>query len=227
MGTPPGTTNTWGKRSTRVLAIAPGAVLMVALAGCSLGNPTLNEPAPLPANEADAGPQPPTASSDERPAFHFASGDLILGDFTYEDVAGNIFNPCEEISAEEFAAIGFETDGDVKRSHTKDVTACVVEPIGGFEGLEFAVMGGSANLANTVEQGALVETGISSVLPQAYSYGPIGIEADLCYAAVDTLRGQLSVGVGGFHNASTQQERCDKALAFLEDLYRNQKISGE
>lgn len=219
MRTPPGTTNTWGKRSAHVLAIAPGAVLMVALAGCSLGNPTLNEPAPLPANEADAGTQPPTTSSDERPAFHFASGDLVLGDFTYEDVAGNIFNPCEEISAEEFAAIGFETEGDVKRREFGDINACPITSDSSPVGLNEMVLGGSANIEAVKAKGGVETEDASSVVPDVYTYGAVTGE-DICFAAVDTNRGQLSVATGGIESTYDQETRCSRAIELLEKLFR-------
>ena len=219
MGTPPGTTKTWGKRSAHVLAIAPGAVLMVALAGCSLGNPTLNEPAPLPANEADAGTQPPTTSSDERPAFHFASGDLILGDFTYEDVAGNIFNPCEEISAEEFAAIGFETDGVTKRYESMGLNGCVLEP-SEASGSQFLLAGGSANYQATSAQRSILQKDASDVLPRVYTFADDRLESDYCGAAVDTERGQLGSIVGSVSSSETMDELCSEAVSMLEKLFQ-------
>lgn len=221
MGTPPGTTKTWGKRSTHVLAIAPGAVLMVALAGCSLGNPTLNEPAPLPANEADAGTQPPTTSSDERPAFHFASGDLILGDFTYEDVAGNIFNPCEEISAEEFAAIGFETEGAGRERQVEQIFSCPIKSVYALEGQAYSLISGPGNFGALKGQAVLFQEYSSDEIPGLYVHGPSRSDGDVCYASVDTERGQLSAAVGAVKSAYSQDERCAEAIQILEKLYMN------
>lgn len=219
-----GMTTGRGTTVARVFSAASGAVLVAVLAGCSLGDTSGSDPAGSPASASAEGRQPTDQAlgpdHNDPPAFHFKSGDLILGDFTYEEVAGNIFNPCEEISAEEFAAIGFETDGRVQRSHSKDVNACPITANGALAGLEHAIMGGSANLLDTVNQGGFVETGVSELIQGAYSYGPIGVNADICYTAVDTNRGQLSVGVGGISSSFSDDELCDRSLKILEALYK-------
>ncbi|MCT1449157.1 DUF3558 domain-containing protein [Corynebacterium sp. p3-SID1194] len=165
-------------------------------------------------------PNPTTPSEDDPPAFHFESGDVVLGDFVYDDVKGNIFNPCEEISPEEFARIGFETEGESKRSETKDIYSCFLDKPGDTSGLSYVVIGGSANLMMAVDQGAIVETGVSDVVPSVYSYGPIGVEADICYAAVDTTRGQFAAAVGGIENVYDHDELCNRSIEILEALYQ-------
>ena len=219
-----GMTNGWGTVAARAFSAASGAVLVVVLAGCSLGDSAQEAPSNIAPHSSDADSQPTDPSinrpHDDPPAFHFESGDLVLGDFTYEDVAGNVFNPCEEISAEEFAAIGFEAGEHSTKSRTKDVSACLMEPRRELPSLQYAVMGGSANMAAAVDQAGEVETGISSLIQGAYTYGPVGAEADICYAAVDTVRGQLSVGVGGVSNGYPRKELCGQALGILEALYK-------
>lgn len=219
-----GATTGWGPRAARVFSAAAGAVLVVVLAGCSLGGSMADAPPSVSNNQPSAEPQ---ALSDQTesdkaapPAFHFQSGDLVLGDFNYDEIAGNIFNPCEEISAEEFAAIGFETDGVAKFSHTKDVTSCMVNFPGESANLRIAIMGGSANLLATLQQGGVAATNVSDLIPGVYTYGPIGVDADICYAAVDTKRGQLSVGVGGVSNLYNDTELCLQATSVLEELYK-------
>ena len=165
-------------------------------------------------------PRPTTPSEDDPPAFHFESGDVVLGDFVYDDVKGNIFNPCEEISPEEFARIGFETEGESKRSETKDINSCFLDKPGDTSGLSYVVIGGSANLMMAVDQGAIVETGVSDVVPNVYSYGPIGVEADICYAAVDTTRGQFAAAVGGIENVYDHDELCNRSIEILEAFYQ-------
>lgn len=229
------TSASWGTtRSARAFLAASGVVLVAVLAGCSSGGSLLTNPAPAlnsaaadtqaPANapQSDTTDSPETTSTrqDEQPAFHFESGDVVLGDFVYEDVKGNIFNPCEEISAEEFAAIGFETEGKNKRSETKDLNTCFLTKPNDPSGLSYVVIGGSANLMMSVEQGAIVETGVSETIPRVYSYGPIGVEADICYAAVDTIRGQVAVAVGGIENGITNGDLCNKSIEILEALYQ-------
>lgn len=230
------TTHSWGTTSARAFLAAWGAVLVAVLAGCSSGGSLTVNPAPAlnsavaetqhPSAESDVSlstaPNPTTPSEDDPPAFHFESGDVVLGDFVYDDVKGNIFNPCEEISPEEFARIGFETEGESKRSETKDIYSCFLDKPGDTSGLRFVVFGGSANLMTAVEQGAVVETGVSDRIPGVYSYGPIGIDDDICYAAVDTLRGQLgtAVGMGGVSGINEHEELCKLSIEVLEKLYQ-------
>lgn len=210
-----GMTTGWGTQVARVFSAASGAVLVAVLAGCSLGESHSEDSSEIPSSSSAAA----VPSADAPPAFHFQSGDLVLGDFTYEEVAGNIFNPCEEISAEEFAAIGFQKDGRLRRAHAKDVIACPISSSEGSFGVEYAVMGGSANMLDAIQQGGSVETGVSRRIGGAYSYGPIGVDADICYTAVDTVRGQLSVGAGGIMTSYSKQDLCDRSLAILEALY--------
>ena len=228
------TTDSWGTTSARAFLAAWGAVLVVVLAGCSSGGSFTVNPAPAlnsavaepqhPSAESSVGsstaPNPTTPSEDDPPAFHFESGDVVLGDFVYDDVKGNIFNPCEEISPEEFARIGFETEGESKRSEIKDIYSCFLDKPGDTSGLSYVVIGGSANLMMAVDQGAIVETGVSDVVPSVYSYGPIGVEADICYAAVDTTRGQFAAAVGGIENVYDHDELCNRSIEILEALYQ-------
>lgn len=221
MGKRHGRTNGWGTIAARAFSAAPGAVLIVALAGCSSELQDRGTPAELPAGSAadtQTSAQAPAVDAD-RPAFHFASGDLVLGDFNYEDIAGNIFNPCEEISAEEFAAIGFESRGRNKRTHMKDLNSCFMDLPGDTSGLTYVLLGGSADLARTVEQGALVETGVSDVVPGVYAYGPIGIDDDICYAGIDTERGQFAAAVGGVDKVYSHQMLCGMSVEILEALF--------
>ena len=234
MGMSRRTTHSWGTTSARAFLAAWGAVLVAVLAGCSSGGSFTVNPAPAlnsaaaetqhPSAGSDVtsstAPNPTTPSEDDPPAFHFESGDVVLGDFVYDDVKGNIFNPCEEISPEEFARIGFETEGRSKRSEVKDINSCFLDKPGDTSGLSYVVIGGSANLMMAVDQGAIVETGVSDVVPSVYSYGPIGIEADICYAAVDTTRGQFAAAVGGIENVYDHDELCNRSIEILEALYQ-------
>ena len=230
------TTHSWGTTSARSFLAAWGAVLVAVLAGCSSGGSLTVNPAPAlnsavaetqhPSAESDVSsstaPNPTTPSDDDPPAFHFESGDVVLGDFVYDDVKGNIFNPCEEISPEEFARIGFETEGESKRLDTKDINMCMLGRQGDSSYLMHAVLGGSANLMLSVQQGAVVETEVSDVIPGVYSYGPIGMDDDICYAGVDTVRGQIAVAVGraGVSGVYEHDDLCQRSIKTLEALYQ-------
>lgn len=219
------TTHGWGTTSARAFLTASGAVLLVMLAGCSSGETSPDNPAPANAAAADANASAATMTSgpaqDERPAFHFESGDLVLGDFSYEDIAGNIFNPCEEISAEEFAAIGFETDGEAHRRRVGDINGCVLKPLGDQIGGLFLLTGGSANLDAVVKQGAEPETDVSTVLPGVYAYRSVPSSAELCFAAVDTHRGQVSFAALQKDTSDLLSGLCSESVEHLENLYRS------
>ena len=229
------TTHSWGTTSARAFLAAWGAVLVAVLAGCSSGGSLTVNPAPAlnsavaetqhPSAESDVSsstaPNPTTPSEDYPPAFHFESGDVVLGDFVYDDVKGNIFNPCEEISPEEFARIGFETEGESKRSELDDINLCFLRARDDSSYLQYAVLGGPSNFKMSVEQGASVETGVSDLIPGVYSYGPIGLDDDICYAGVDTDRGKIAVAVGraGASGVYDHDDLCNRSIETLEALY--------
>lgn len=225
-----GATTGWGPRAARVFSAAAGAVLVVVLAGCSLEGSMADAPPSVSNNQPSAEPQ---ALSDQTesdkaapPAFHFQSGDLVLGDFNYDEIAGNIFNPCEEISAEEFAAIGFETDGKVRRRHVGDIASCSIRSDAIPAGISQVVMGGSANKVAVQQQGGLSAENASKVIPNVYVYGPDGLQIDACYAAVDTVRGQLSVATGAVESTQSFAEQCRESVKVLEKLYELKTSGG-
>lgn len=213
-----GLTNGWGTVAARAFSAASGAVLVVVLAGCSLGDSAQEAPSNIAPHSSDADSQPTDPSinrpHDDPPAFHFESGDLVLGDFTYEDIAGNVFNPCEEISAEEFAAIGFEKEGHVMRDRDQEKVACRLSDLSdtssGYRGL----MAGPVAFSQVAEQTDIYELDASKKVPNVYTNSPTDSEVGLCYASVDTVRGQLSAV------ASREDDSgCSVAVQIIEHLY--------
>ena len=75
-----------GKRTTRTMCV----LVVGLLAGCV----------------AEGGDPVTEVAEPEVPAFHFASGTLELGDFDPATLGDDLFDPCTEISAEEYAAAG-------------------------------------------------------------------------------------------------------------------------
>lgn len=223
MGKRHGRTNGWGTIAARAFSAAPGAVLVVALAGCSSELQDHGTPAELPAGSAAADTQTSAqapADDADRPAFHFASGDLVLGDFNYEDIAGNIFNPCEEISAEEFAAIGFEKDEARKHlRRTQQVYSCPLIGQNTLTGQSYMVLSGPGSFDSLEGQAELFDEHVSEVVPGLFTHGPAAIESDVCYASVDTLRGQLSAAVGASESAESREKLCSEAIKLIEKLF--------
>lgn len=218
-----GATTGWGPRAARVFSAAAGAVLVVVLAGCSLEGSMADAPPSVATNQLSAEPQ---ALSDQTesdkaapPAFHFQSGDLVLGDFNYDEIAGNIFNPCEEISAEEFAAIGFETDGGDLYREATEIHTCEMKSLGQTSDQTYALIGGPAGFDELVGQSDLFQRDASSSIPGVYTHGPSSTESDFCYASVDTNRGQISSVVGLPESTISRDLRCGEAVEILEKLF--------
>lgn len=220
-----GMTTGRGTTVARVFSAASGAVLVAVLAGCSLGDTSGSDPAGSPASATAEGRQPtdPALGPDHNdpPAFHFKSGDLILGDFTYEEVAGNIFNPCEEISAEEFAAIGFEVDEEVRPSRQYGLQGCALEPLG-TRFNSTLIVGGLADRSTVEQQKKIISSDASAVVPGLYTFADEKIPGDFCGAAVDTQRGQFGSMVGSASSGDSLDELCRQAIKIMESLYLHQ-----
>lgn len=218
-----GMTNGWGTVAARAFSAASGAVLVVVLAGCSLGDPAQEAPSDIAPHSADADSQPTDPSinrpHDDPPAFHFESGDLVLGDFTHEDVAGNVFNPCEEISAEEFAAIGFEAVKDTFQKRSEQKTACRLKSKESPDSTHIGLFSSPAKFSDVSVESEVYETEASGNLPGVYTHGPRATDADFCFASVDTDRGQFSAVVGSAESPNTLEDRCSRAVDLLEAFY--------
>ena len=209
------------KQITTVLAVIVSACL---LSGCVATGVfgqagQWHETSPtdeLPASSApDAGS---TSAQAEVPAFHFASGDLVLGDFDYEAIQDSMFDPCEEISEEEFAAAGIKTLGsqslrvagnvgcglagpDVKRGYAIGMTPVT-----------------RAHLEST--PGAIISSSASDIVPGLLTYRGENPATLGCVAAVDTVRGQLSVAVGQYAQPESLDPLCESAVQIMEILYQ-------
>ena len=210
-----------------------GVMLASALTGCSMGGQAL-EPSAQPAastmsdsdselnislpDESDQAPQSAENQADPNaPAFHFASGDLVLGDFDYDEIKDDLFNPCEEISAEEFAEVGLEK----------------IE-----EGVPLAVGGVGCGMINSARDKAVAigttfasreqllsrpeleaQASVSSVIPDLMFYKGAQQDVVSCVAAVDTERGEFSIAAAQLLNDDSFEELCSYARDVMEDLY--------
>ena len=160
------------KRITTVLAVIVSACLLSGCVATGVFGQAGQRHETSPKGEAPA-PSAPDAGSEsdtglEVPAFHFASGDLVLGDFDYEAIKDSMFDPCEEISEEEFAAAGIKTFGS---QHWREAgkVGC------GLAGPDFHkgyVIGTSpvtrAHLEST--PGAIISSSASDIVPGLLTY---------------------------------------------------------
>ena len=155
----------------------------------------------------------------EVPAFHFASGDLVLGDFDYEAIQDSMFDPCVEISEEEFAAVGLKTLG---RQSLREVGKVGCGLAGRDVHRAYAIGTTNVTLAHQESKpGKVVDPAVSDVVPGLFTY--IGDEsAGLgCVAAVDTVRGEFSVIVGEGIKPAQLEELCTSAVEIIEYFYQN------
>ena len=164
----------------------------------------------------DAGPEP---TQPDVPAFHFASGDLVLGDFDYEAIKNTMFNPCEEISKEELSAVGFKTVANSSRL-SRGINSCGLT--GGNIHRWYSIGTTNATRAHQEsEPGNVIDPAASDVVPGLFTYQSAGHMGPGCVAAVDTVRGQFSVIVGEGNKPVELDELCQAAVRIVEDLYQN------
>ena len=158
----------------------------------------------------------------EVPAFHFASGDLVLEAVDRATVKNNMFNPCEEISVEEFAAVGYSSDRKTRRDAVRNLNVCRLDSI--EDPSEYAALiAGPGNREEFRNTGLLLDENPSQRIPQMYVTRPIKAEENICYATVDTARGQFSVAIDDLFGDTPRQELCSQAVQILESFYNINK----
>ena len=139
----------------------------------------------------------PEADEAGRGAFAFASGPLELGSYPGH---GRPFDACEAIADEEFAAAGL-------------VKGKRLELAGGSLGCQVLADSGVFRIVTSAHgmpsgEGTAAPKTAPSRIPGAYTY----TEQPLCYAAVETVQGEIAVTVN-------DQARCPDAMRVLESLY--------
>lgn len=193
------------------------------LAGC------VSEPLPI---DAPASPTPSqntaestshgTDSQDsaEAPAaFHFESGTLEIGDFDPYTLGGDIFDPCTEISPEEFAAAGFDNVEPIPEEYAglaRGISACALSShpevdseLIGNNNASFAQVSGRLEILTEYE---------SPLFPSIFVYQPPGESGLSCYAQVDTKRGAIVTSAGIIEKHSYSPDVCAVAASNLEKL---------
>lgn len=194
------------------------------LAGCA------SEPLPI---DAPASPTPSqnttepishgadSPDSAETPtAFHFESGTLEIGDFDPYTLGDDIFDPCTEISPEEFAAAGFHNVEPIPEEYAglaRGLNACSFTKHSDLPGEGFG--NNNANQNTVGEQVAFLEQYSSELLPEIFVYGPKNGIGTHCYAQIDTPRGGIVSEISGLDGYNDQDRTCQAAIENLEALY--------
>ena len=190
-----------GKRTTSVLCI----LVVGLLAGCV----------------AEGGDPVTEVAEPEVPAFHFASGTLELGDFDPDTLGDDLFDPCTEISAEEYAAAGITGVESLEPRQTigEEVSRdCSVDDL--EDGITQLVSATRTNLDVTTTALANDEVDFPvSAVPGLFTHRNKSINDEMCVAQVDTRRGGLAVGISLRGVKKSQYDPCALATGQLESLY--------
>lgn len=202
------------------------------LVGCASTPPPIDEPSARPhstppttqpgsaaaADSTSAGGA--STSSTTRAAFHFKSGTLEIGDFDPYALGDNLFDPCTEISPEEFAAAGFENVEPIPEEYAglaRGLSACEIRNAGDLPIADIA-----SNTADRALIGAkadIFSEYTSHVLPTLFTYDFADPSSTSCFAQVDTVRGGLSIGVAGLPGRDTRRSTCGLAIQLMERLF--------
>ncbi|WNI12652.1 DUF3558 family protein [Corynebacterium sp. Z-1] len=172
-----------------------------------------------------AGPASSEAAvSPEPAAFHFDSGDLVIGPFDPEEVKHNLFDPCTEISDAEFAAAGLvksEVQPEQSALNDRYISTCALD-----DDDDYGVVLVVANAAdrNIILSSSPSYTVSSLVPPGAFAFGaPSGL-GDSCDVAVETDRGTLSVSVGSARMLNDPSTLCSQAEELMNALYEQHSV---
>ena len=152
--------------------------------------------------------------------FEFASGFLEFGDFDPYTLGDDIFNPCTEITEQEFAAAGF----DNKRGQTEPdvlsdgMTSCYFGEIRD-DGVVRGFSNGTINRVVAEERDLVIHGYTSELLPEMYVLKPRRDNGASCFTQIDTVRGGFGTQVAGPRGRITTDEACALAINDLEALY--------
>lgn len=191
--------------------------LCVMLSGCTTEQP-LNDDT---TSNIESGTPP--ESAEDKPqaqAFVFKSGVLEIGDFDPYTIGDDIFDPCTEITKEEFAAAGFEDVEPLPKEYAAlahGMSGCIARVNGSSQPIGF--MNNDADRNHVLAQTELLEYA-STLIPTLYTVGPRNGVGSSCYAQVDTRRGGFIALVPGIEGFSNQEETCQIAIDALERLYQ-------
>ncbi|WP_407922425.1 DUF3558 family protein [Corynebacterium mycetoides] len=176
-----------------------------------------------PSASDSAGSVAPSESVAEAPAFHFESGDLVIGPFDPEEVKHNLFDPCTEISDAEFAAAGLVKSaeqpgqGDFQKEIFK---GCLIDNGDPFQTV--LVVSNSASRSHILRDSPQLDAP-SPHPPSAFAFGPPNGSSDMCDVAVETNRGTLSVSVADELGTSDLKSLCARSSAVLSSIYRGSR----
>ena len=212
------------KRSIAVVAaILVSGGLLVGCAGAEAGVESVTDAGGGGEVSQQRGSDQPTAADAAPRGFEFESGFLEFGDFDPYTLGDDGFNPCTEITEQEFAAAGFEginygSESDTAISRGLDMCHFEVSSTN-------AVVGGFYGGSITTDPQALSEQGLaltnheSDIIPELYVVAPKNEKHASCFSQIDTVRGVFGTSATGPSGRFTQEQACSIAVEHAERLY--------
>ena len=157
-------------------------------------------------------------------AFVFESGTVPIGDFDpYTLAPEDYFDPCNDITEDEFRRAGFT--GEIKRSTDGEIDSPLGTSVCTFrdpENLTFiGLMSVEGNRKVAEELGGVEENVVSNVLPELYAYhrGYYVSLPNTCISQVDTKRGGIAAAYYTIDESVSVDEHCRIATKAMEALY--------
>ena len=193
-----------GKRTTNALCV----LVVGLLAGCA------SEPVEQVADLAES----------EVPAFHFASGTLELGDFDPDTLGDDLFDPCTEISAEEYAAAGMtgvEPEPVISSGVAEGCRTDQPEPA-----LTRTVIASRTTAQDAAGAPEYEFARADSEVEGIYTFKNPVADPYLCVAQVDTVRGGLAIGIGVSGVKKERIDPCQRAVDELSRLFSSSNNDG-
>ena len=208
-------------KSTAIVAMSlAAAILLVSCAGAEVGVESASDAGGVGEVPQQRGADQPTAAGVAPRGFEFASGFLEFGDFDPYTLGDDGFNPCTEITEEEFAAAGFDQMRyyDADDPFSNGIASCEFggpsddASAGGF-------YGGQIDRTIAEERGLVIPKFSSASIPELYVIrSKIGMEGT-CYAQIDTRRGSFGTHFGGLPGRMETDRACVEAINRAEAMF--------
>ena len=187
------------------------------LSGCTTEQPLNDDTTP----NIESGTPP--ESAEDKPqaqAFVFESGVLEIGDFDPYTIGDDIFDPCTEITQEEFAAAGFEDVEPLPKEYSDISGGLKMCSLRSNNGADSVTISNNNSSRSVIEDAyGTEEERQSMILPEMYIFSPrLGVSTG-CFAQVDTVRGALTIIAAGIELSGSRESNCEKAQKALENLF--------
>ncbi|CAB0516137.1 hypothetical protein FRC0129_01737 [Corynebacterium diphtheriae] len=139
-----------------------------------------------------------------------------------ESAEATFFNPCEVLSAEDFAEMGLVRTKDPVTTRREKMIYCGLTKLGkdaadGF----YMVSSDDLDKERISQKVTFIDSKFKNQLPNSYTYEINGsLMTENCEAAIETSRGRLSVSAGSMIPNRELLDFCEEAHELLVDLYK-------